>query len=141
MNKATEPAGRSPTLGVTVSKMSGIWSADTAVQWWNKWRQMRVLIAGSLLIQWLLLLAPPMRNWPTSASYDALSIYALATACSKCAVAISIYMAHQLNSHGRQHLFSETLQTSTESMDWVVRRSIEDVEDACSKPDLIMEPR
>jgi hypothetical protein len=39
--------------------MSGIWSA---VRWWDEW-QMRVLVAGSLLMQWFLLLAAPMRKY------------------------------------------------------------------------------
>ncbi|KAG2570642.1 uncharacterized protein LOC120639746 [Panicum virgatum] len=66
--------------------MSGIWSA---VRWWDEW-QMRVLVAASLLIQWFLLLAAPMRKytigtwlrwliWLAYISCDALAIYALAT--------------------------------------------------------------
>nr|CAB3490093.1 unnamed protein product [Digitaria exilis] len=65
---------------------SGIWSA---VRWWDAW-QMRVLVTASLLIQWFLLLAAPMRKytirnwlrrliWLAYISCDALAIYALAT--------------------------------------------------------------
>ncbi|CAN6334171.1 unnamed protein product [Urochloa humidicola] len=66
--------------------MSNIWSA---VRWWDEW-QMRILITGSLLLQWFLLLAAPMRKytirgslrrliWLAYISCDALAIYALAT--------------------------------------------------------------
>lgn len=66
--------------------MSGIWSA---VRWWDEW-QMRILVAASLLMQWFLLLAAPMRKytirtslriliWLAYISCDALAIYALAT--------------------------------------------------------------
>ena len=68
------------------SAMSGIWSA---VRWWDEW-QMRIIVAASLLIQWFLLLAVPMRKytiptwlrrliWLAYISGDALAIYALAT--------------------------------------------------------------
>jgi hypothetical protein len=33
-----------------------------AVQWWDEW-QLRILILGSLGLQWFLLLAAPMRNY------------------------------------------------------------------------------
>ena len=61
-----------------------------AEQWWDEW-QLRILILGSLGLQWfLLLLAAPMRNytiprlfrfsiWVAYVSADALAIYALAT--------------------------------------------------------------
>ena len=60
-----------------------------AVQWWDEW-QLRILILGSLGLQWFLLLAAPMRNytiprlfrfsiWVAYVSADALAIYALAT--------------------------------------------------------------
>nr|CAB3491817.1 unnamed protein product [Digitaria exilis] len=66
--------------------MSGI---SNATLWWDEW-QMRILVAGSLLIQWFLLLAAPMRKytipswvrrliWLGYISSDALAIYALAT--------------------------------------------------------------
>ncbi|CAO2149327.1 unnamed protein product [Urochloa humidicola] len=66
--------------------MTNIWSA---VRWWDEW-QMRILISGSLLMQWFLLLAAPMRKytiptwlrtliWLAYISCDALAIYALAT--------------------------------------------------------------
>ncbi|CAN6356429.1 unnamed protein product [Urochloa humidicola] len=66
--------------------MTNIWAA---VRWWDEW-QMRILITGSLLIQWFLLLAAPMRKytigtslriliWLAYVSCDALAIYALAT--------------------------------------------------------------
>ncbi|TVU25082.1 hypothetical protein EJB05_27561, partial [Eragrostis curvula] len=77
-------------------KMSGIWSA---VRWWDEW-QMRVLIAVSLLMQWFLLLAAPMRKytigtwlrrfiWLAYISCDALAIYALATLFNRQAKASS----------------------------------------------------
>ncbi|KAG2570647.1 uncharacterized protein LOC120639748 [Panicum virgatum] len=70
--------------------MSGIWSA---VRWWDEW-QMRIIVAASLLIQWFLLLAVPMRKytiptwlrrliWLAYISGDALAIYALATLFSR----------------------------------------------------------
>jgi len=76
--------------------MSGIWSA---VRWWDEW-QMRVLVAGSLLMQWFLLLAAPMRKytiqtwlrrliWLVYISCDALAIYALATLFNRQAKASS----------------------------------------------------
>ncbi|CAN6371727.1 unnamed protein product [Urochloa humidicola] len=60
-----------------------------AVQWWDEW-QLRILVLGSLGLQWFLLLAAPMRNyaiprffryciWGAYVSADALAIYALAT--------------------------------------------------------------
>ncbi|KAJ1275910.1 hypothetical protein BS78_05G172500 [Paspalum vaginatum] len=66
--------------------MNNIWSA---VRWWDEW-QMRILISGSLLMQWFLLLAAPMRKytipgwlrrliWLAYITCDALAIYALAT--------------------------------------------------------------
>lgn len=59
------------------------------VQWWDDW-QLRVLVLGSLSLQWFLLLAAPMRKysvpycfrmciWLAYISSDALAIYALAT--------------------------------------------------------------
>uniref|UniRef100_A0A0D9XGP6 DUF4220 domain-containing protein n=1 Tax=Leersia perrieri TaxID=77586 RepID=A0A0D9XGP6_9ORYZ len=61
----------------------------TAVQWWDEW-QLRILVLGSLAIQWFLLLTAPMRKytiphwlrtfiWLAYISSDALAIYALAT--------------------------------------------------------------
>ncbi|XP_062202951.1 uncharacterized protein LOC133905233 [Phragmites australis] len=66
--------------------MIHIWAA---VQWWDEW-QLRILVLGSLGLQWFLLLAAPMRKyiiprwfrtciWLVYISSDALSIYALAT--------------------------------------------------------------
>ncbi|RLN30918.1 hypothetical protein C2845_PM05G08180 [Panicum miliaceum] len=60
-----------------------------AMIWWDKW-QLRVLVLGSLILQWFLLLAAPMRKyviprwfrtciWLAYISSDALAIYALAT--------------------------------------------------------------
>ncbi|CAD6268829.1 unnamed protein product [Miscanthus lutarioriparius] len=60
-----------------------------AVQWWDEW-QLRILVIGSLGLQWFLLLAAPLRNytiprlftcsiWAAYVSADALAIYALAT--------------------------------------------------------------
>ena len=57
--------------------------------WWDKW-QLRVLVVGSLILQWFLLVAAPMRKyviprlfrtciWLAYISSDALAIYALAT--------------------------------------------------------------
>jgi hypothetical protein len=59
------------------------------VQWWDDW-QLRILVLGSLGLQWFLLLAAPMRKytvphalrtciWLAYISSDALAIYALAT--------------------------------------------------------------
>ncbi|KAM0849786.1 hypothetical protein ACQ4PT_053515 [Festuca glaucescens] len=59
------------------------------LQWWDDW-QLRILVLGSLAIQWFLLLAAPMRKftvphflrtciWLAYISSDALAIYALAT--------------------------------------------------------------
>ncbi|XP_040383295.1 uncharacterized protein LOC102707997 [Oryza brachyantha] len=67
-------------------KEEEVWSA---VQWWEEW-QLRILVLGSLGIQWFLLLAAPMRKytiphflrtfiWLAYISSDALAIYALAT--------------------------------------------------------------
>ncbi|XP_066334646.1 uncharacterized protein [Miscanthus floridulus] len=66
--------------------MTDIWSL---VQWWDDW-QLRILVLGSLGLQWFLLLAAPMRKytvpkafrtciWLAYISCDALAIYALAT--------------------------------------------------------------
>jgi hypothetical protein len=60
-----------------------------AMIWWDKW-QLRVLVLGSLILQWFLLVAAPMRKyvihrcfrtfiWLAYISSDALAIYALAT--------------------------------------------------------------
>ncbi|CAO2153215.1 unnamed protein product [Urochloa humidicola] len=60
-----------------------------AVRWWDEW-QLRILVLGSLWLQWFLLLAAPMRKytiprclrgciWLAYISSDALAIYALAT--------------------------------------------------------------
>ncbi|CAN6342933.1 unnamed protein product [Urochloa humidicola] len=76
--------------------MANIWAA---VRWWDEW-QMRILIAGSLFIQWFLLLAAPMRKytigktlriliWLAYISCDALAIYALATLFNRQAKASS----------------------------------------------------
>ncbi|KAI4978836.1 hypothetical protein ZWY2020_015589 [Hordeum vulgare] len=65
--------------------MSDIWSV---VRWWDDW-QLRILVLGSLGLQWFLLLAAPMRKyaiprvfrtciWLAYISSDALAIYALA---------------------------------------------------------------
>ncbi|KAE8800861.1 hypothetical protein D1007_23571 [Hordeum vulgare] len=66
--------------------MSDIWSI---LRWWEDW-QLRILVLGSLGLQWFLLLAAPMRKysiprvfrtfiWLAYISSDALAIYALAT--------------------------------------------------------------
>ncbi|KAM0905252.1 hypothetical protein ACQ4PT_017524 [Festuca glaucescens] len=66
--------------------MHEIWRA---LQWWDDW-QLRILVLGSLGLQWFLLLAAPMRKfsiprifrtciWLAIISSDALAIYALAT--------------------------------------------------------------
>ena len=66
--------------------MLDVWSA---VRWWDSW-QLRILVLGSLGIQWFLLVAAPMRKytvrrcfrlciWLAYISSDALAIYALAT--------------------------------------------------------------
>ncbi|KAL6893846.1 hypothetical protein ACP4OV_007944 [Aristida adscensionis] len=66
--------------------MYDIWRA---VQWWDEW-QLRILVVGSLGIQWFLLVAAPMRKytmprcfrtiiWLAYIGSDALAIYALAT--------------------------------------------------------------
>ncbi|CAL4995565.1 unnamed protein product [Urochloa decumbens] len=66
--------------------MFDVWSV---VQWWEEW-QLRILVLGSLGIQWFLLVAAPMRKytiplffrtciWLAYVSSDALAIYALAT--------------------------------------------------------------
>ncbi|KAL6636700.1 hypothetical protein ACP70R_024272 [Stipagrostis hirtigluma subsp. patula] len=66
--------------------MFDVWRA---VQWWEEW-QLRILVLGSLTIQWFLLVAAPMRKytvprffrtciWLAYVSSDALAIYALAT--------------------------------------------------------------
>ncbi|XP_066357905.1 uncharacterized protein [Miscanthus floridulus] len=70
-----------------------------AEQWWDEW-QLRILILGSLGLQWFLLLAAPMRNytiprlfrfsiWAAYVSADALAIYALATLFNRHAKASS----------------------------------------------------
>jgi hypothetical protein len=62
---------------------------SSAVLWWDVW-QLRILILGSLGLQWLLVLVAPMRKytiqgwfrkciWLAYISSDALAIYALAT--------------------------------------------------------------
>uniref|UniRef100_A0A0D9XGT7 DUF4220 domain-containing protein n=1 Tax=Leersia perrieri TaxID=77586 RepID=A0A0D9XGT7_9ORYZ len=66
--------------------MIDVWSA---VRWWDEW-QLRILVLGSLSVQWFLLVAGPMRKhtipqwfrwciWLAYISSDALAIYALAT--------------------------------------------------------------
>ncbi|TVU40361.1 hypothetical protein EJB05_13824, partial [Eragrostis curvula] len=66
--------------------MFDMWSV---VGWWDKW-QLRILVLGSLGIQWFLLVAAPLRKytiwrcfrlciWLAYISSDALAIYALAT--------------------------------------------------------------
>ncbi|KAL6636701.1 hypothetical protein ACP70R_024273 [Stipagrostis hirtigluma subsp. patula] len=66
--------------------MGHVWGA---VQWWDD-SQLRILVLGSLCIQWFLLFAAPMRKyiippffktiiWLAYISSDALAIYALAT--------------------------------------------------------------
>ncbi|KAL6888975.1 hypothetical protein ACP4OV_010001 [Aristida adscensionis] len=65
--------------------MIEMWSAE---QWWEVW-QLRVLVLGSLGIQWFLMLTAPMRKynvrglrsciWLAYISSDALAIYALST--------------------------------------------------------------
>ncbi|XP_066357863.1 uncharacterized protein [Miscanthus floridulus] len=70
-----------------------------AVQWWDEW-QLRILVLGSLGLQFLLL-AAPMRNytiprlfrfsiWVAYLSADALAIYALATLFNRHSKASSI---------------------------------------------------
>ncbi|XP_044377870.1 uncharacterized protein [Triticum aestivum] len=67
--------------------MSYTWRG--ALQWWDDW-QLRVLVLGSLGLQWFLLLAAPMRKyalprvlrtfiWLAYISSDPLAIYVLAT--------------------------------------------------------------
>ncbi|XP_048567428.1 uncharacterized protein LOC125547661 [Triticum urartu] len=67
--------------------MLDVWSS--AVGWWDEW-QLRILVLGSLGIQWFLLVAAPMRKYTVRRyfrlcirlayiSSDALAIYALAT--------------------------------------------------------------
>ncbi|KAL6636693.1 hypothetical protein ACP70R_024265 [Stipagrostis hirtigluma subsp. patula] len=67
-------------------EMGHVWGA---VQWWDD-SQLRILVLGSLCIQWFLLFAAPMRKyiippffktiiWLAYISSDALAIYALAT--------------------------------------------------------------
>ncbi|XP_062193844.1 uncharacterized protein LOC133897218 [Phragmites australis] len=62
---------------------------SSAVQWWEEW-QLRILVLGSLVVQWLLFLSSPWRRyavpswfrsliWLAYLSSDALAIYALAT--------------------------------------------------------------
>jgi hypothetical protein len=71
-----------------------------ALQWWDQW-QLRILVLGSLGLQWLLLLLAPTRNytiprllrffiWAAYVSADALAIYALATLFNRHAKASSI---------------------------------------------------
>ncbi|KAL5201795.1 hypothetical protein ABZP36_036149 [Zizania latifolia] len=66
--------------------MVDVWSA---VRWWDEW-QLRILVLGSLGLQWFLLVAAPIRKysisqkfrlctWLAYISSDALAIYALAT--------------------------------------------------------------
>ncbi|KAF0905779.1 hypothetical protein E2562_008833 [Oryza meyeriana var. granulata] len=70
-----------------------------AVQWWDEW-QLRILVLGSLGIQWFLLLAAPMRKytiphwfrtfiWLAYISSDAVAIYALATLFNRHAIAVT----------------------------------------------------
>nr|CAB3491821.1 unnamed protein product [Digitaria exilis] len=102
------------------------------------WSSLRKLPFDESVLRWHIAtdlccrLSPPPKGLdPTTYTY------------SKCAAGISNYMAHLLNCRpdmlmtgSRQHLFSEALRTM-DSMGRVVWRSIEDAEDACSKPDLI----
>ncbi|KAL6870900.1 hypothetical protein ACP4OV_014748 [Aristida adscensionis] len=66
--------------------MGHFWNA---VQFWDEW-QLRILVLGSLAVQWFLLVAAPMRKytiphwfrtfiWMSYLTSDALAIYALAT--------------------------------------------------------------
>ncbi|XP_062205941.1 uncharacterized protein LOC133907865 [Phragmites australis] len=65
----------------------------SSILWWDEW-QLRILVLGSLGLQWFLLLAAPMRKytihslfrrciWLAYISSDALAIYALATLFSR----------------------------------------------------------
>ncbi|RCV09830.1 hypothetical protein SETIT_2G061100v2 [Setaria italica] len=76
--------------------MFDVWSA---VRWWEDW-QLRVLVLGSLCLQWFLLLAAPLRKytiprvirtciWLAFVSSDALAIYSLATLFNRHAKAAS----------------------------------------------------
>lgn len=80
----------------TETEMFDVWSV---VGWWDRW-QLRVLVLGSLGIQWFLLVAAPMRKytirpglrlciWLAYISSDALAIYALATLFNRHARATS----------------------------------------------------
>ena len=66
--------------------MSDIWRA---AQWWDEW-QLRILVLGSLGLQWFLVLVVPLRNytiqrwlraciWLACICADVLAIYAFAT--------------------------------------------------------------
>ncbi|XP_037415735.1 uncharacterized protein LOC119278493 [Triticum dicoccoides] len=68
--------------------MSDLWSG-LLLRWWDDW-QLRILVLGSLGLQWFLLLVAPMRKytirpvfrtciWLAYISSDPLAIYALAT--------------------------------------------------------------
>ncbi|KAF7107245.1 hypothetical protein CFC21_107898 [Triticum aestivum] len=76
--------------------MFDVWSA---VGWWDRW-QLRILVLGSLGIQWFLMVAAPMRKytvrrsfrlciWLAYISSDAVAIYALATLFNRHARATS----------------------------------------------------
>ncbi|XP_066319756.1 uncharacterized protein [Miscanthus floridulus] len=77
--------------------MFDVWSV---VGWWDNW-QLRILVLGSLGLQWFLMVAAPMRKytvppclrlciWLAYISSDALAIYALATLFNRHARASSI---------------------------------------------------
>ena len=68
--------------------MADVWGASSLLQWWEEW-QLRVLVLGSLGVQWLLLVAGPMRRyaiprwfraciWLARRGSDPLAIYVLA---------------------------------------------------------------
>ncbi|BAT09417.1 uncharacterized protein [Oryza sativa Japonica Group] len=89
--------------------MIDVWSA---VRWWDEW-QLRILVLGSLGLQWFLLVAAPMRKytiprllrtciWLAYVSSDALAIYALATLFNRHAKARSGASCGGTNANGGQ---------------------------------------
>ncbi|CAD6268827.1 unnamed protein product [Miscanthus lutarioriparius] len=90
-----------------------------AVQWWDEW-QLRILVLGSLGLQWFLLLAAPMRNytiprlfrfsiWAAYVSADALAIYALATLFNRHSMASSISSSCSCCDYGKKGSSLEVL--------------------------------
>jgi hypothetical protein len=80
---------RTPTHTGELQRVREMVGISSAVLWWDEW-QLRILVLGSLGLQWFMVFVAPMRKytipswfrtciWLAYISSDALAIYALAT--------------------------------------------------------------